>query len=186
MGTTPRSDPSSAPPSASRSNSEPPPGRLRATIDQMMAERSVRRRDEAVNTHVPQRTAPTIGSRCANDPSWPGQLSLYTKAGYTTATVPLRHNDLGCAMDSWEESIYCLLDSNGAHGISGMPSPRQIFRPRRFGISVWRGTASTEPVEGFIQREWLRPSRFSTHPWSRRCFSRALRFTRLESQKPPR
>jgi hypothetical protein len=37
--------------------------------------------------------------------------------------------------------------------VSGMPSPRQIFLARIFEISEWRGTASTAPVAGFIQRE---------------------------------
>jgi hypothetical protein len=36
---------------------------------------------------------------------------------------------------------------------------RQIFPARRLGISACLGTASTAPVEGFVQSEWERPSR---------------------------
>ena len=53
---------------------------------------------------------------------------------------------------------YCVLLSLH-HPISGTDSPRQIFRASLFGISVWRGTASTSPVFGFAQSECDRPSR---------------------------
>lgn len=58
-----------------------------------------------------------------------------------------------------------------------MPRFLQIFFASVFGISTWRGTASTEPFAGFVQREWAAPSRLSTQPWRRRCLSSALRFT---------
>jgi hypothetical protein len=61
---------------------------------------------------------------------------------------------------------------------SGSESPRQIFRARRSGISLWRGTASTAPVCGLHQREWDRPSRLRKHPCRRRCRRSAARFTR--------
>lgn len=64
-----------------------------------------------------------------------------------------------------------------AQAISGTPRPRQILRARLFGISVWRGTASTAPVPGFVQSECALPSRLSTQPCFRKCCSSALRFT---------
>jgi hypothetical protein len=39
--------------------------------------------------------------------------------------------------------------------ISGTLSARQIFLASVLLISVWRGTASTWPVFGLHQREWL-------------------------------
>ena len=43
---------------------------------------------------------------------------------------------------------------------SGSESPLQIFAASRFAISLWRGTASTAPVEGLHQSECALPSRF--------------------------
>jgi len=45
---------------------------------------------------------------------------------------------------------------------SGTESERQIFRARRFAISVCLGTASTVPVCGFTHSEWEWPSRLSS------------------------
>lgn len=60
---------------------------------------------------------------------------------------------------------------------SGTPRLRQILLARTLGISVWRGTASTAPVAGFVQSECEPPSRLSTQPCWRRCRSNELRFT---------
>ena len=60
---------------------------------------------------------------------------------------------------------------------SGMPRLRQIFRVSTFEISVCRGTASTTPFAGFVQRECEPPSRFKTQPCCRRCRSNEPRFT---------
>jgi hypothetical protein len=60
---------------------------------------------------------------------------------------------------------------------TGTERPRQILAANLSATSVWRGTASTAPVFGLVQREWLAPSRFSTQPCRRRCRSSALRFT---------
>ena len=65
-----------------------------------------------------------------------------------------------------------------AQPMVGMPRPRQIFRARLLPISVWRGTASTAPLAGFVHSECAAPSRFSVHPCLRRCCSSVLRFTR--------
>lgn len=60
--------------------------------------------------------------------------------------------------------------------IGGTDSRRQILRTRGFGISVWRGTASTTPVPGFDQSESDAPSRLRYQPCLRRCRSRPTRF----------
>src|SRR4029078_10627641 len=52
-------------------------------------------------------------------------------------------------------ALACALHSLPGSGIERL---RQILRARLFEISRWRGTASTAPVRGLVQRECARPS----------------------------
>ena len=53
---------------------------------------------------------------------------------------------------------------------------RQIARARCRLISVCRGIASLRPVAGFVQMEWLEPSRRNWQPSACRCASNCRRF----------
>jgi hypothetical protein len=72
-----------------------------------MAERSVRRRGEAGNSHVPYENAENDWLPvCESSIMARTHRRSTSQAGYTTAAAPLRHYGSAAALDMREESIY--------------------------------------------------------------------------------